>query len=100
MEAAVARVVEVFRKPMDFLYQPNVDRQSAKIARALDHIEVRVRDIGTEPNIGTITLACALGYLDFRLPKIEWRRTRGATAEWYLPFTARRSMIATQPRLS
>src|SRR5579872_1269754 len=38
METAVARVVEVFRKPKEFRYQPHVDRQSAKIARALDHI--------------------------------------------------------------
>lgn len=100
LEAAVARVVEVVRKPKEFRYQPNVDRQTGKITRALDWIEAQVGRIGATPDLGTVTLACALGYLDFRLPQIDWRRGRPATAEWFGPFTARRSMIATEPRLS
>ena len=99
LEAAVARVVEVFRKPKEFLYQANVDRQTAKILRALDRIETQVPRLGPEPDLATITLGCALGYLDFRLPEIDWRRGRTAAAAWYIPFAARPSMQATLPRL-
>lgn len=99
LEAAVARVVEVVRKPKEFRYQPNVDRQTGKITRALDSIEAQVRSVAETSDLGTITLGCALGYLDFRLPELDWRRGRPATAEWFGPFAARRSMVATQPRL-
>lgn len=99
IEAAVARVVEVVRKPKEFRYQPNVDRQAGKITRALDSIEAQVPSVGQTPDLATITLACALGYLDFRLPELDWRQGRPATAEWFGPFGARRSMVATQPRL-
>ncbi|HKX08686.1 MAG TPA: glutathione S-transferase [Stellaceae bacterium] len=99
LEAAVVRVVEVVRKSQEFRYLPNVDRQTGKITRALDSIEAEVRSIGKTPDLATITLACALGYLDFRLPELDWRQGRPATAEWFGPFAARRSMVATQPRL-
>lgn len=99
LEAAVARVVEVVRKPKEFRYQPNIDRQAGKITRALDSIEAQVRSVGQTPDLATITLGCALGYLDFRLPELDWRQGRPATAEWFGPFGARRSMVATQPRL-
>ena len=46
-------------------------------------------------DIGDITLAVALAYLDFRFAHIGWREGRPALAEWYAAFSARPSMIAT-----
>jgi glutathione S-transferase len=100
MEAAVARVVEALRRPKTLVYQGNIDRQTAKIARTLDAVETQARSLGDRVDLATITLACAVGYLDFRLPDLDWRRGRGAIALWYAGFEARPSMTATTPRLA
>lgn len=46
-------------------------------------------------DIGDITLAVALAYLDFRFADLEWRQGRAALAEWHAAFSERPSMVAT-----
>ena len=46
-------------------------------------------------DIGDITLAVALGYLDFRFPDVDWRAARPELASWFAAFDTRPSMIAT-----
>lgn len=70
--------------------------QTAKIASALDRIELLVADMPVL-DIGTVAIGCALGYLDFRFPDLAWRDGRPATAAWYAVFGARPSMAATAP---
>lgn len=48
-------------------------------------------------NLGTISIGCALGYLDFRLPTEPWRDRRPQLAAWYASFADRPSMAATSP---
>lgn len=96
IEAAVASVIEQVRRPKEFVYQGYVDRQSAKIVRTLDRIAPRPP--GQVPDLAAVTLGCALGYLDFRMPQLQWREGRGALADWYATFAARKSMQATRPQ--
>ena len=100
MEAAVARVVEAMRRPQAFVYQGNIDRQTAKIAHTLDAVERQEQSLGDRVDLATITLACAVGYLDFRLPDLDWRRGHDSIARWYAGFETRPSMTATEPRLA
>jgi len=95
IEAAVANVTEQLRRPKEFVYQGNLDRQSEKIRRTLDRIASMT--LTQAPDIATITLGCALGYLDFRMPQLQWREGRSALRQWYEPFCARKSMQATVP---
>lgn len=95
IEAAVASVVEQLRRPKEFIYQGMVDRQSAKINRTLEKIASMA--LTQTPGIGTITLGCALGYLDFRMPQLAWRDGRVALSQWYALFSARKSMQTTVP---
>ena len=95
IEAAVASIVEQLRRPKEFVYQGMVERQSAKINRTLDRIVPMA--LSRAPGIATITLGCALGYLDFRLPQLAWRNGRIALSLWYDLFSARKSMQATVP---
>jgi len=95
IEAAVASVVEQLRRPKEFVYQGTLDRQRDKIVRTLDKIETIA--LRQAPDIATITLGCALGYLDFRMPQLPWREGRGALSLWYESFSARKSMQATVP---
>jgi glutathione S-transferase len=53
--------------------------------------------LGERVDIGTITLGCALGWLDFRYPDYAWRDGRGALAQWFERFASRPSMKATWP---
>lgn len=95
IEAAVATVIETLRRPKELVYQGMVERQAGKINRALDTVAPMPR--GQAADIATITLGCALGYLDFRLPHLPWRDGRGALALWYESFSMRKSMRATIP---
>lgn len=95
IDAAVATVIEQLRRPKELVYQGTIDRQSAKINRTLDKIATMVPTQAT--NIATITLGCALGYLDFRMPQLQWRDGRDALKQWYEPFSARKSMQSTVP---
>jgi glutathione S-transferase len=97
MEAAVARVVEAVRRPKELVFQGNLDRQEAKIRRALDAVETQAAALGKRVDLATLTLACALAYLDFRLPDLDWRAGHPASTRWHEGFAARPSMTATQP---
>ncbi|MCG6122175.1 MAG: glutathione S-transferase [Microvirga sp.] len=43
-----------------------LEHQRGKVARTLDHLETLVEGLGGANDIGAISLACALGYLDLR----------------------------------
>ena len=49
-------------------------------------------------DLGTIAIAVALGYLDFRWAEHDlWRSAHPRLAEWYERFAERPSMKATEP---
>ena len=70
--------------------------QMGKIDAALDEME---RDCASFAGVdaGTIATACALGYLDFRFPDLDWRRARPQLAAWFREFSGRESMRASEP---
>ena len=48
-------------------------------------------------DIGTIAIACGLGYLDFRFPDLGWRESGRSSRHGSPRFAARPSMAATVP---
>ena len=48
-------------------------------------------------SIGHITVACALGYLDFRFDALAWRQRAPRLAAWHDEVNARPSFRATEP---
>lgn len=48
-------------------------------------------------DIGTITIACALGYLDLRFPDFGWRVRFPEIAAWETRISGRPALIATRP---
>jgi glutathione S-transferase len=95
IEATVASVTEQLRRPKEYVHRGTLDRQDAKITRTLDRIATMT--LAQSTNIATVTLACALGYLDFRAPQLAWREGRRALDQWYETFSARKSMQETVP---
>jgi glutathione S-transferase len=73
-----------------------MERQAQTAARVLDRFEETVAEIRDRVALDTITLACALSYLDFRFPGDGWRAKRPALTAWHAEFEKRPSMQATQ----
>ena len=95
MDAAVPRRGEVLRPEQ----QQSPGRLAAyerSIRQVLDALEQQVAGLDGV-NIGTLAVACALGYLDFRFPGDEWHKTRPALKAWYDAFARRPSMAQTVP---
>ena len=93
-EMAVARVYEE-RRPEEVQNKDAIAKYTAVIGRSLDALE-RAR-FAEPPTIGEIAVACAIGYLDFRLPELNWRDTRPHLRDWYEGFAKYPSMQATWP---
>jgi len=70
-------------------------RHMEAVTASLDAL-ARVK-FGDEVSIGEIAVACALGYLDFRMPDLDWKSSRPTLADWYAKFCEYPSMKATAP---
>jgi glutathione S-transferase len=100
MDAAVLMRYEVWLRPAELRWQDWIQGQTAKIERGLAALERDVAgldDTGDTIDLGTISLACALGYLDLRFPDMSWRAQRPQLAAWLARFAERPSFQATQP---
>lgn len=74
--------------------------QLEKIHAALDEIERQADILEALPlEIGTLTLGCALGYLDFRFPELDWRRDHPQAERWFAKFDHQPAMAATRPHV-
>ena len=72
----------------------------AGIARFLEKkrlAEQQSIEWGNHLDIGVITIACTLGWLDFRIPNEDWRVKRPQLKTWFIEFSKRESMLATMP---
>lgn len=95
MDAAVARRMDGGRPKEDARTQ-SMERQAQAIMRALDMLEAG--GLANHLDIGTISVACALGYLDFRFAAEAWRDGRPGLANWYAAMEQRPEIRDTAPR--
>lgn len=98
LTAAVLCRYETALRPAQFYWDQWYDGQIAKIDSGLDDLESRWIDTLNGPvSIGTITVACVLGYLDFRFADRNWRAGHPELSLWFGDFAKRASMKATMP---
>lgn len=97
LDAAVLIRYETVLRPPALRWPDWTEGQYGKVKRALATLEQESGDWRQRPDIGTITAACALGYLDFRYPDLDWRSAQPDLAQWYAGFLQRASMQATLP---
>lgn len=95
LDASVPRRGEMM-KPQDEGRVAWIARQKAAVDRTLDALEADPphRHI----DIGSITVACALGYLDFRFGAQPWRDGRPKLAAWYAAFAQNPGIARTVPK--
>jgi glutathione S-transferase len=83
-------------KPKEAARDAQIARYKAAMSRAVDVLE-------TDPphrhvDIGSITVACALGYLDFRFGAEPWRPAHPKLAAWCEAFAQNRCIAETTPK--
>lgn len=96
-DSAVSLRYETALRPENLRWPDWSDRQTARIDNALDTLENDRADELSALNIGTISVAAVLGYLDFRWPDWGWREGRPKLQSFYEDFSARPSMQSTIP---
>lgn len=99
LDAAFALVMER-RRPEEQRSDNWQARWQASIDRSVTALDSDLQAFHGEITIAQVALGAALGYLDFRLPDIEWRAGRNELADWFKAFAARPSMQDTQPPAS
>lgn len=98
MDSAVSMAYEARLRPEDMQYGPWIEAQWAKVERAISVLNARWMSHLSGPlDIGQISVACALSYVDFRHGARNWRVGNEALAQWHAAFDSRASMQATKP---
>ena len=97
LDAALLARYEGFLRPEDRRWPDWTKGQMKKIDGVLDQLEAEAKSLKGKPTLGTITIGCALGYLDFRFGSHDWRAKRPKLAKWFTTFSKLPSMKATVP---
>ncbi|MGR4975620.1 glutathione S-transferase [Pseudomonas sp. LARHCG127] len=100
MDAAVMIRYETALRPVEKHWDEWLDAQRDKIRRALGLLEAEaIAELASHFDVASISVACALGYLDLRHPDLEWRKANPQLAQWFAEVSVRPSMIETVPRV-
>lgn len=98
LDAALLARYELTARPAEFQWPTWHEALLTKVTSCLATIEAIASDLAhEEPTIGEITIGCALGYLDFRFPALNWRAQCGVAARWNEAFQSLPAMQATRP---
>jgi glutathione S-transferase len=98
LDAALLARYEAVMRPEQLRWADWTRGQMEKIFSGIAQIEAGCEQWGERWDIGTITLACALGYLDFRFADVDWRSQHPKAAHWFARMNAKPSMQTTLPK--
>jgi glutathione S-transferase len=94
MDISVAAYLEKIRHPERFNEQ-FIQNQEETLRRCLQFLENHIKTF-RKLSLGTIAVAVAMGYINFRLPHVGPRPT-SPLGKWFAEFSQRPSMQATSP---
>lgn len=97
LDAGILVFYERAHRPADMQWRPWLEGQSAKVLAGLDALELEARSFSTAFDIGQISAAVAIGWLEFRAVLGDVRQGRPALSAWYDDVRRRPSMSATEP---
>jgi glutathione S-transferase len=80
IEAGLLMTYERLRRPAEFCYEPWIAHQHGKLERGLSSLAARA-PAPQMVDAGSIALACALGYFDWR-KQIDWRADFPSLVAW------------------
>lgn len=101
LDAALLARYERTARPEEVQWPTWREALLTKVSACLESIDVIAPDLAVvRPTIGEITIGCALGYLDFRFPELDWRAQYANAARWNEAFQSLPAMQATRPHES
>jgi glutathione S-transferase len=84
MDACILIIYEARHRPAEIHHPPWLDYQRGKVVRSLGALAKAPPD-PAHFNVGTLTAACMLGYLDFR-KQVDWRKDFAELIPWLNAF--------------
>lgn len=69
--------------------------QIDKIDTSLQALNAKPELLANRLDIGSITIGCALWYLDLRFPELNWRERYPQVAAWYATYSQRPATLAS-----
>lgn len=100
-DAAVAIVMEL-RRPEAAQDATQIARQRLKIERGLQVLATDLGDkkwcVANALSLADIAVGCALGYISFRMPELDWRGSYPNLAALYEQLMQRKAFQDTQPQ--
>lgn len=98
LDAALLIRYETALRPAEKHWDLWINNQQEKIDRALSYFEQdAIAELRSSFDVASISVAAALGYLDYRQPDFNWRSSYPHLASWYEEVSQRPSMLTTQP---
>ncbi|BBB65192.1 glutathione S-transferase [Undibacterium sp. YM2] len=102
MDAAILVRLEKTLRPAEQQSQEWIDRQMSKVHAGLKSMSSGLGDTafctGTHLTLADISVACALGWLSFRFPEIDWRDDYPNLAKLFDKLSERASFKDTLPQ--
>lgn len=92
LDAALLTRYEGTMRPQQFQWADWANAQYNKVETSLDHLNAHPYWLESGVHIGTISVGCALWYLDLRFADRQWRERAPRVAEWYARFSQRDAM--------
>jgi glutathione S-transferase len=95
-DSAVAYRYETGVRPKELAWPGWLQRTRERLSAAFDDLEVNWVPQLADNTAGSIAVAVALAYIDFRLPDLKWHAGRSRLAEFQETFSKRDSMVKTK----
>lgn len=96
LDAALLARYEGLLRPEERRWDSWTDGQMTKLRACLAIIEAKAASLGDRIDIGTITFASALAYLDLRFADLDWRRDHPGAAAWFAQIEQRPAFAANR----
>ncbi len=97
LDAALLARYEGFLRPEDKRWGDWIKGQMKKIDGVLDQLEAEAKSLKGKLTLGTISVICALGYLDYRFPNHDWRGKHPKLGKWFASMSKHSSVKSTVP---
>ena len=97
MDAGVSQITER-RRPKAEQSPGWIEHEQKAQSQSLAEMENNVAQLGADITLAHITFCAALGWFDFRNPDWDWRENCPRLADWYASYSARPSVMATEPK--
>jgi glutathione S-transferase len=96
-DAGVIALLES-RRSQELINKKWIERQISVASRVMDNLEDELEDLQSSFSIGQISVACSLGWFDFRFSNLDWRKDRPGLADWFECILERPSLVKTMPK--